>query len=95
MKLAIEHRHYNIVMNILAKYPFKFYAFGSRVKGNARPLSDLDLCVDGNIPGNVLTHIDEDFEESDLPFKVDILQLNSLSEAFYTSIKNDLMLLKN
>ena len=40
----LELRQQQIVREILSKYPYSFYAYGSRVKGNARKLSDLDLC---------------------------------------------------
>lgn len=31
--MHIEPRHYIIIKEILKKYPYTFYAFGSRVKG--------------------------------------------------------------
>lgn len=46
---------------------------GSRAKGTAGKLSDLDLCYQEEIPWNVLSHIREDFENSNLPFKVDLV----------------------
>ena len=91
MKLIIEDRHYLIVKEILSRYTYSFYAFGSRIKGNARKLSDLDLCVMESVPGNILVHIEEEFENSDLPFKVDIIEMNNISKAFRDSIKADLV----
>jgi predicted nucleotidyltransferase len=70
--LQIENRHQEIILSILAKYPYTFYAYGSRVKGKAKQYSDLDLCYQGDIPWNILDHIQEDLEESDLPFKVEL-----------------------
>jgi predicted nucleotidyltransferase len=89
--IYMDKRHLEIVKNILKKYPYTFYAFGSRAKGTQRPLSDLDLCFMENIPWNVRSHIDEDFEESDLPFTVDVVDWNSCSEDFKAKIKNDLI----
>jgi len=91
MNLQIHERHSKIVLDILAKHPFKFYAFGSRAKGTARELSDLDLAFSDEIPLNILANLDEEFTESDLPFKVDIINLNNISPAFYETIKNDLV----
>jgi uncharacterized protein len=71
--LQLESRHQKIVQQILAKYPYKFYAYGSRVKGNARKLSDLDLCYQENIPDATAFQIEEEFKESDLPFIVDLV----------------------
>jgi len=47
--LQLEKKHQKIVQEILSKYPYKFYAYGSRVKGTARKYSDLDLCYKGDI----------------------------------------------
>jgi len=69
--LQIENRHRKIILSILAKYPYTFYAYGSRAKGKAKQHSDLDLCYRGDIPWNILDHIQENLEESDLPFKVE------------------------
>jgi predicted nucleotidyltransferase len=60
------------------------WAFGSRVKGNAKPFSDLDLVVLGNQPLSISTmaELADDFSESDLPFKVDIVDWATTSENF-------------
>ena len=89
--IYMSERHLKIVQDILKKYPYTFYAFGSRVKGTQRHLSDLDLCFMDNIPWNVRAHIDEDFEESDLPFTVDIVDWNMCDENFRTKIAKDLI----
>jgi uncharacterized protein len=50
-------------------------AFGSRATGLAKPHSDLDLVVMGEepIPDLVLAELHADLEDSDLPFRVDVL----------------------
>jgi len=88
--LQMENSHWEIIRNILGKYPHKFYVYGSRVKGNAKKYSDLDLCFQEKIPWNVLSHIQEDFEESDLPFKVDLVNWEWMSSEFKELIKDDL-----
>lgn len=92
--LFMEPKHFAIVCSILSKYPYKFYAFGSRARGNPKRLSDLDICFFDTIPDNVLIHIEEDFEESDLPYKVDIVDWNKSSDDFRELIKNDLVLIQ-
>jgi predicted nucleotidyltransferase len=57
----MEERHLEIVQDILNKYPYTFYAFGSRVKGTHKRFSDLDLCIKDPIPLRVKGQIDEDF----------------------------------
>lgn len=55
-------------------------AFGSRVTGRAWRYSDLDLVVMGDPPVADLTlaHLRADFEESDLPFRVDVIEQRDL-----------------
>ena len=91
--IHIEPRHFEIVKGILAKYPYTFYAFGSRVKGNPRRFSDLDICFFEDIPWSIRAHIDEDFDESDLPFKVDVIDWNACDNSFQNLIRNDLVLI--
>lgn len=89
--LHIEPHHLSIVLDILKKYPYTFYAFGSRVKGNPKKFSDLDLCFIENIPSNLLSLLDEDFDESDLPYKVDVINWNTCNESFKQLIRKDLL----
>jgi len=88
--LQIETRHLEIINSILSKYPYTFYAYGSRVKGTGRKYSDLELCYREEIPWNVLSHIQEDLENSNLPFKVDLIAWNWMSPEFQELIKQDL-----
>jgi predicted nucleotidyltransferase len=73
MNLQIETRHLSILQQILSKYPYHFYAYGSRVKGKAGKFSDLDLCYQENIPRKVIYQIKDELEESDLPFFVELV----------------------
>ncbi|CAG8852651.1 40015_t:CDS:1, partial [Gigaspora margarita] len=51
------NKHHEILKKILSKYPYQFYAYGSRVKGTARKFSDLDLCYQEQIPTRDITEI--------------------------------------
>ena len=92
--LTIEPRHWEIVKTILKKYPYTFYAFGSRTKSNPKRFSDLDLCFVDNIPWNIRAHIEEDFDDSNLPYKVDLVDWNRCDENFQKLIKTDLTLVQ-
>jgi len=65
------------------------WAFGSRVAGKAKPFSDLDLVVMGEAPLglSVSAALSDDFSESDLPFKVDVVDWATTSPAFREIIK--------
>lgn len=69
----LEKRHRDIVLDILKKYPYTFYAYGSRVKGTARKYSNLDICYYDDIPSFILVQIEKDLEQLDLPFMIELV----------------------
>ena len=91
--LQLKSKHQQIIQRILSKYPHKFYAYGSRTKGQAEEYSDLDLCYQEPIPWKTLSNICGELEESDLPFKVDLVYWEWMSPEFQEMIKKDLVLL--
>ncbi len=82
--ISPEHKH--IVQNILCEYvpQATVYVFGSRASLTAKPHSDLDLVIidKSEIPINHLHLLQEAFAESDLPFRVDVLDWHALSDTF-------------
>jgi len=80
-----------LVKSILSEYPCQFYIFGSRVKGAQKKYSDLDLCYKDALPDAIVAKIQEAFEESDLHFKVELLDWNRCDADFQNRIKNDLV----
>lgn len=71
--ILIEKEDYNILKSILRKYPYRFFAYGSRVKGTAKKYSDLDLCYQDDIAGYKVEEIKELLEKSDLSFIVELV----------------------
>jgi len=71
--IKIEAKDFQLLKQILSKYPYHFYAYGSRVKGTARKFSDLDLCYQEDIPSEVIYQIKGELEESNLPFFVELV----------------------
>jgi type I restriction enzyme S subunit len=59
-------------------------AYGSRVTGAAKSYSDLDIAVKGTktLDTSRLNRLVEAFQDSDLPFRVDVLDWNGISESF-------------
>ena len=78
------------VRNILQQHvpEAKVYAFGSRVKLTAKAHSDLDLVVvaETEIPLGRMHLLEEAFAESDLPFRVDVLDWHAISAEFREQI---------
>ena len=67
----------------------KVWVFGSRALGTNKPAADLDLALDAGRPltrleGGALADV---FEESDLPYKVDVVDLWTVNESFRTIIE--------
>ncbi len=64
-------------------------AFGSRVTGRAKPFSDLDLAIMGEVAVHAATlaALADDFDESDLPFKVDLVEWAGLVGSFRDVIR--------
>jgi predicted nucleotidyltransferase len=89
--LQLRPGEFEMVRDILQRHvPERVvWAFGSRVNGKARPYSDLDLAILGDQPLPFSTRADlaEDFTESDLPFKVDIVDWATTSEKFREIIR--------
>ena len=84
--LDVSPGHLAIVLEILRKHvpDREVWAFGSRVKGTAWRFSDLDLAIAGDtpLPFDVRGGMAEDFSESDLPFRVDILDWATTRDDF-------------
>ncbi len=60
------------------------WAFGSRATWTAKDYSDLDLAIIGKekLSDKTLFAVKEAFQESDLPFRVDVLDWNGISKEF-------------
>jgi predicted nucleotidyltransferase len=80
-----QHQLFAIKQILLKHIPaIEVRAFGSRVSGTAKPYSDLDLVIMGEqkIDPRVLAQLKEDFEESDIPFRVEILDWCGITDDF-------------
>jgi len=71
-------------------------AFGSRVAGKAKAFSDLDLAVMGEepLPASVMADVREAFRESDLPFKVDVLDWATTAGTFRHIIEQQFLVVR-
>jgi type I restriction enzyme S subunit len=85
--IDIRPDHWAIVADILRRHvpQYDVWAFGSRAKrARVKPHSDLDLAVitDTPLPLNTAAALADDFSESDLPWKVDVVDWAATSETF-------------
>ncbi|WP_245612835.1 nucleotidyltransferase family protein [Rheinheimera texasensis] len=73
---------HSILQRLLADYPV--WAFGSRAEGRGKTYSDLDLVIVSTepLPLALLAEVSEAFSESDLPWRVDLVDWATTSETF-------------
>jgi len=89
--INLAPHHLEAIRRILDEYvpECEVRAFGSRVNGTTKSYSDLDLAVvgSGKLSDDTLRLLKEAFEESDLPFRVDVLDWHATSPSFQKVIE--------
>jgi type I restriction enzyme S subunit len=98
LPIEVDLSEWKIIQDILSKIvpEEEVIAFGSRAKFLAKPYSDLDLALKGKRPLNLESLVDlrNAFSESDLRFKVDLVEWSSVSDDFRAIIEKDSVLIK-
>ncbi len=90
--LHVSPQEMEVVAGILRKHVAgrRVWAFGSRATGKRlKRFSDLDLAVEGTLTWEQQTRLAADFDESLLPFKVDVVELGKLDAGFRGRIERD------
>lgn len=79
-----EQKIKEIICKFLEPEEYKLFVFGSRATEQARKFSDFDIGISGRKPLSFrkIALIKEALEESDLPFKVDIVDFKMVSPEF-------------
>jgi len=89
--IDISPENWRIVRDILQRYvpDREVWAFGSRAKWTAKEFSDLDIAIIGDTPLSIALTADmrEAFQESALPFKVDIVDWANITPSFQQVIQ--------
>ena len=94
----IRANHLEIVQDILRSHMpagFEVWVFGSRANWTTKDSSDLDLAVEGaaSLDHGVMVGLEIAFEESDLPYTVDVVDLNAVSPGFKRIVEDQRVLL--
>lgn len=91
-EIDADPRDLETVRVILRRYlpDREVWAFGSRVGRTPKRFSDLDLVIlgAGSVSATTLADLREAFDESDLPFKVDLVDWATSSDAFRRIIES-------
>lgn len=80
-QFGLSQQQYAELLSILMQFPAieSVILFGSRAKGTLHERSDIDLAITGKLlDRHQLAEIMMAFDESDLPFKVDIQLLTDI-----------------
>ncbi len=85
--IDIRADHLRIVHDVLARHlpdGVRVWVFGSRATWATKDSSDLDLALegDGEIPPRSLSALEAAFEDSDLPYAVDVVDVNRIGRRF-------------
>jgi predicted nucleotidyltransferase len=74
----------------------RVWAFGSRATGKrVRRFSDLDLAIGGEeLPLDLLGALREALDESSLPFKVDVVELATITPEFRARVEPEMVLVQ-
>ena len=95
--MDITSKQREIILALLKRYlpNTEVWAYGSRIKGTAKPYSDLDM-VAFTTKEEVMSvpELREAFEESDLPFRVDFFIWDEIPSNFHRNIKEDHVILQ-
>lgn len=98
---GLEKRHIDFILEILHKNindeKAKFFIFGSRAKDRFEEYSDIDIAIkleNNKLSADILGKILIEFSDSNLPYEVDVIDLNSIDDKFKNLISDSLIELK-
>ena len=93
--IALSSDELSTVLGILAEHvpSIEVCVFGSRTRAECKRFSDLDLALmtERPLPSSVLGHLRQAFSDSDLVFRVDLLDWAATSKAARRGIANQLV----
>jgi len=97
-RINLDKKYIDFIINTISEInpDIEIYIFGSRTQNRAREYSDIDIALKSinSIPIDIILKLKTIFQDSTLPYKVDIIDINSIEEYFYNLIKNDLVRIK-
>lgn len=71
---------------------YRLFFFGSRVKGDNSPRSDIDLGIEasGKLPSQVKLAIEEELQNLPILYKIDLVDFSNVSEDFKKTVLKDI-----
>lgn len=86
----------DIVLKNMENEPVDIYLFGSWARGSMRHSSDVDIAVDGKETdvSAKISALREELEESTIPYRVDVVDMERASEVLCEEIRREGILWK-
>jgi len=88
MEISIKNNDLKSIKEIISKFfnskDYKLVIFGSRARRTARKFSDYDIGVIGRraVPLWKMALVEEELEDSDLPYRVEVVDFALVSDDF-------------
>lgn len=94
--IDLDNKYIEFIKDTVSKVlpDVEIFIYGSRVQGKARKYSDVDIALKGLVSFEELLKVKASFEDSDFPYKVDIVDLGNLKTDFLKIIEKDLYKIK-
>ena len=82
-----------IVRSKIKDNSYKLFIFGSRAKNVNRKFSDVDLGILGPKPvsSKAIIDIEEQFENSDIPYRIDLVDFYGATDNFKTNAMKNMI----
>ncbi len=74
----------NTIYKHFSREEYEAFVYGSRADGTAQKWSDIDVGIRGKerVPGSLIETVREELEESDIPYKVEVVDFAKVSDKF-------------
>lgn len=81
----------DIVVSVLRGTSARVYLFGSWARGENHMSSDIDIAVehDGDVSAEIMMQLKEDLEESTVPYRVDVVDLNFADARLVDAVRRE------
>ncbi len=90
---GLSESEYQFVLDTIQKPLVKngatLWLFGSRARGTHSPYADVDLLIEGELNRSLLSELREKLEESNFPFKVDLVPDAELADSYRANVYKD------
>lgn len=81
----------HLVREFLRPWRVSVYLFGSYARGEQWPSSDVDIAIEPHepLPADTISRLRERVEESDIPYRVDIVDLSETDALFRARVLSE------